>query len=193
METPSQSVSLLLQRWSGGDNEALNELIPLVYGELRRMARRYMRQQAGGHTLQTTALINEAFLRLVGQEETQWENRAHFFGVAAQAMRHILVDYARTRNVAKRGGGAQQVSLDQALSIGPEHDADLIALDDALNLLAKLDQRRCQVVELRFFGGLTEEEISAVLKVSTRTVRNDWSFARAWLLRELDRKGQHDT
>ena len=193
METPSQSVSLLLQRWSGGDNEALNELIPLVYGELRRMARRYMRQQAGGHTLQTTALINEAFLRLVGQGETQWENRAHFFGVAAQAMRHILVDYARTRNVAKRGGGAQQVSLDQALSIGPEHDADLIALDDALNLLAKLDQRRCQVVELRFFGGLTEEEISAVLKVSTRTVRNDWSFARAWLLRELDRKGQHDT
>ncbi len=193
METSSQSVSLLLQRWSGGDNEALNELIPLVYAELRRMARRYMRQQAGAHTLQTTALINEAFLRLVGQEETQWENRAHFFGVAAQAMRHILVDYARTRNVAKRGGGAQQVSLDQALTISPEHDADLVALDDALNELAKLDQRRCLVVELRFFGGLTEEEIGTVLKVSARTVRNDWSFARAWLLRELDGKGQHDT
>lgn len=192
METSSQSVSLLLQRWSGGDNEALNELIPLVYAELRRMARRYMRRQVGGHTLQTTALINEAFLRLVGQNETQWENRAHFFGVAAQAMRHILVDYARTRNVAKRGGGVQQVQLDQALTISPEHDADLVALDDALNELAKLDQRRCLVVELRFFGGLTEEEIGTVLKVSTRTVRNDWSFARAWLLRELDRKRQHD-
>lgn len=192
METSSQSVSLLLQRWSGGDNEALNELIPLVYAELRRMARRYMRRQVGGHTLQTTALINEAFLRLVGQNETQWENRAHFFGVAAQAMRHILVDYARTRKVAKRGGGVQQVPLDQALTISPEHDADLVALDDALNELAKLDQRRCLVVELRFFGGLTEEEIGTVLKVSTRTVRNDWSFARAWLLRELDRKRQHD-
>jgi RNA polymerase sigma factor (TIGR02999 family) len=188
MDTSAQSISQLLQRWSDGDGEALDQLTPLVYGELRLMARRYMRRQASGHTLQTTALIHEAYLRLVGQEEKRWENRAHFFGVAAQAMRHILVDYARARNMAKRGGGALQVSLDEALTIGPDPGADLVALDDALTALAKLDERQSQVVELRFFGGLTEEEIGQVLKVSARTVRSDWRLARMWLLRELSRK-----
>jgi RNA polymerase sigma factor (TIGR02999 family) len=188
MEISSQSVSLLLQRWSDGDSGALDQLMPLVYGELRRMARRYMGQQPSGHTLQTTALIHEAYLRLVGQEEKRWENRAHFFGFAAQAMRHILVDYARARNRDKRGGGGQQVSLDEALTICPERGADLVALDDALIALAKLYERQSKVVELRFFGGLTEEEIGEVLKVSPRTVRSDWSLARSWLLRELSRK-----
>jgi RNA polymerase sigma factor (TIGR02999 family) len=190
METSAPSVSQLLRRWSEGDRDALDQLTPLVYAELRRMARRYMNQQPAGHTLQTTALIHEAYLRLIGQEEKHWENRAHFFGVAAQAMRHILVDYARARKVAKRGGGAHQVSLDEALVISPEGSMDLVALNDALDALARLDQRQSQVVELRFFGGLTEEEISEVLKVSTRTVRSDWRLARSWLLRELDKNGQ---
>ncbi len=186
METSAPSVSQLLQRWSEGDRDALDQLTPLVYAELRLMARRYMNQQPPGHTLQTTALIHEAYLRLVGQEEKQWENRAHFFGVAAQAMRHILVDYARARQMAKRGGGAHQVSLDEAMVISPEGSDDLVALNDALDALASLDQRQSQVVEMRFFGGLTEEEISQVLNVSTRTVRSDWRLARSWLLRELD-------
>ena len=194
METAALSVSQLLQRWSEGDRNALDQLTPLVYDELHRMARRYMQQQPAGHTLQTTALIHEAYLRLIGQREKHWENRAHFFGVAAQAMRHILVDYARARKMAKRGGGAHQVSLDEALTIGPEHGLegsnDLVALNDALDALAKLDQRQSQIVELRFFGGLTEEEISEVLKVSTRTVRSDWRLARSWLLRELDKNSQ---
>lgn len=188
METSAASVSQLLQRWSKGDRDALDQLTPLVYDELRRMARRYMRQQPVGHTLQTTALIHEAYLRLIGQAEKRWENRVHFFGVAAQAMRHILVDYARARQTAKRGGGAQQVSLDEALVVSPKGNDDLVALNDALEALAALDQRQSQVVELRFFGGLTEEEISQVLQVSTRTVRSDWRLARSWLLRELDRR-----
>jgi RNA polymerase sigma factor (TIGR02999 family) len=142
---------------------------------------------APGHTLQTTALINEAYLRLVEQEDKRWENRAHFFGVAAQAMRHILVDYARTQNRTKRGGGARPVPLDEVLTICSERSAELIALDDALKELAKLDERQSKVVELRFFGGLTEEEIAEVLKVSPRTVSNDWSLARSWLLRELNK------
>jgi RNA polymerase sigma factor (TIGR02999 family) len=188
MGISSPSVSHLLQRWSDGDREALDQLMPLVYQELRRMARRYMEQQPAGHTLQTTALIHEAYLRLVGQEEKRWENRAHFFGVAAQAMRHILVDYARARNRAKRGGGARAASLDEALTVCPGPGAELVALDDALSALAKLDKRQSQVVELRFFGGLTEGEIGEVLKVSTRTVRSDWRLARLWLLRELSKK-----
>jgi RNA polymerase sigma factor (TIGR02999 family) len=192
METTAPTVSQLLQRWSEGDQGALDQLTPLVYDELRRMARRYMKQQPAGHTLQTTALIHEAYLRLVGQKEKHWGNRAHFFAVAAQAMRHILVDYARARKMAKRGGGAYQVSLDEALVIGPEGGDDLVALNDALDALAKLDRRQSQVVELRFFGGLTEEEISEVLNVSTRTVRSDWRLARSWLLRELDREKRDD-
>jgi RNA polymerase sigma factor (TIGR02999 family) len=192
MDNSAPSVSQLLQRWNEGDQGALDQLTPLVYDELRRMARRYMKQQPAGHTLQTTALIHEAYLRLVGQQEKQWENRAHFFAVAAQAMRHILVDYARARKMAKRGGGAHQVSLDEALVISPEGGDDLVALNDALDALAKLDRRQSQVVELRFFGGLTEEEIGEVLKVSSRTVRSDWRVARSWLMRELDREKRDD-
>ncbi len=191
METAALSVSQLLQRWSEGDGSALDQLTPLVYDELHRMARRYMQQQPAGHTLQTTALIHEAYLRLIGQQEKHWENRAHFFGVAAQAMRHILVDYARARKMVKRGGGAQQVSLDEALTISPEHSDDLVALHDALIALAALDPRQSRIVELRFFGGLTEEEIGEVLQLSARTVRSDWRLARSWLLRELDR-GERD-
>ena len=190
METPTSPISQLLRRWSQGERAALDELMPLVYDELRRMAHRYIAQQAPGHTLQTTALIHEAYLRLLGQEEKQWENRAHFFGVAAQAMRHILVDYARTQCRDKRGGGAPQVSLDEALTLSPGHERELVALDDALTALAKLDQRQSQVVELRFFGGLAEAEIAQVLQVSVRTVSGDWSLARAWLLHELDRTTQ---
>ena len=187
MTTPSLLVSQLLQRWSEGDRSAFDQLMPLVYAELRQMARRYVRQERADHTLQTTALIHEAYLKLLGQQEKEWKNRAHFFGVAAQAMRHILVDYARARKMGKRGGGAQQFSLDEAITLSPKRAADLVALDDALSMLAKLDQRQSQIVELRFFGGLTEEEISEILKVSTRTVRSDWRLARSWLLRELDR------
>jgi RNA polymerase sigma factor (TIGR02999 family) len=187
--TSALPISQLLQRWSQGDRGALDELTPLVYDELRRMAHRYIAQQSPGHTLQTTALIHEAYLRLVGQPEKHWENRSHFFGVAAQAMRHILVDYARARCRDKRGGGARTVSLDEALTLGPEYGRELVALDEALTELAKLDARKSQVVELRFFGGLTETEIAAVLKVSQRTVSGDWRLARAWLLRQLDQGG----
>jgi len=183
----------LLQRWSQGDRSALDELTPLVYGELRRMAHRYIAQQSPGHTLQTTALIHEAYMRLVGQSEKHWENRSHFFGVAAQAMRHILVDYARARCRDKRGGGARAVSLDEALTLGPEYSRELVALDEALTDLAKLDARKSRVVELRFFGGLTEPEIAAVLKVSQRTVNGDWRLARAWLLRQLDQAAGKST
>ncbi len=190
METASQPISQLLQRWSQGDRAAFDELTPLVYDELRRIAHRYMAQQSPGHMLQTTALINEAYLRLGRQEEKCWGNRAHFFAVAAQAMRHILVDDARAQRRDKRGGGAQQLSLDEALTLGPERSAELVALDDALTVLAKLDERQSQIVELRFFGGLTEAEISEVLQVSMRTVSSDWSLARAWLLRELDQSAQ---
>lgn len=187
METSSQSVSQLLRRWSDGESEALDQLLPLVYGELRRMARRYMRQQPSGHTLQTTALIHEAYLRLIGQEEKHWENRAHFFGVAAQAMRHILVDYARARRTAKRGGEAQAISLDEAAIVSDERAAELVALDDALAELSRLSPRQCRVVELRYFGGLSVAETSEVLAVSSDTVTRDWNQAKAWLHRELDR------
>jgi RNA polymerase sigma factor (TIGR02999 family) len=187
--TSAQPISQLLQRWSRGDRGALDELTPLVYDELHRMAHRYIAQQSPGHTLQTTALIHEAYLKLAGHAEKHWENRAHFFGVAAQAMRHILVDYARTWSRDKRGGGARAVSLDEALTLGPQHGRELIALDEALNDLAKLDPRKSRVVELRFFGGLAEPEIAAVLKVSQRTVSGDWRMARAWLLRQLDQTG----
>lgn len=187
METSSQPISYLLQRWSSGDCAARDELLPLVYDELRRMAHRHMAHQSPGHTLQTTALLHEAYLRLVGQEEKHWANRAHFFGVAAQAMRHILVDYARAQQSDKRGGGAAQFSLDEALVIGPERSAELVALDDALAALAQLDERQSRVVELRFFGGLTEVEIAEVLQLSLRTVSGDWRLARAWRLRELSK------
>ncbi len=166
---------------------ALEQLLPLVYDELRRMARRYMGQQPAGHTLQTTALIHEAYLRLLGQEEKRWENRAHFFGVAAQAMRHILVDYARARHSAKRGGAARAVALEEAAVVSDERAAELVALDDALAELARLAPRQCQVVELRYFGGLSATETAEVLNVSTDTVTRDWNQAKAWLYRELSK------
>ena len=196
MDTSPQPISQMLQRWGQGDRAALEELMPLVYDELHRIAHRYIAQQAPGHTLQTTALLHEAYLRLVGQEEKHWENRAHFFGVAAQAMRHILVEYARAQLRDKRGGGALRLSLDgaldKALTLGPEQSAELVALHDALTELAKFDERQCRIVELRFFGGLTEPEIAAVLQVSQRTVSSDWRLARAWLLRQIDQTKKHD-
>ena len=186
METSSDSVSQLLHRWSDGDKGALDQLMPLVYGELRKMARRYMWQQPSDHTLQTTALIHEAYLRLVGGEEKHWQSRAHFFGVAAQAMRHILVDYARARHAGKRGGEARAVSLEEAAFVSEERAAELVALDDALAELARLSPRQGRVVELRYFGGLSVTETAEVLQVSSDTVTRDWNQAKAWLHRELN-------
>lgn len=186
--TPApQDISQLLRAWGAGDQTALDRLMPLVYDELRRMAERYMNRQPAGHTLQTTALIHEAYLRLVNQQEMHWQNRAHFFGVAAKAMRSILVDYARTRQAFKRGGAARQVTLDEAAAVSTAPTAELVALDDALQRLAAFDQRKCQVVEMRYFGGLTVEETAAVLQVSPETVARDWRLARTWLLRELSK------
>ena len=190
MTSPStKQITQLLLAWNGGDQAALDRLVPLVYGELRRAARRYMRRERLGHTLQTTALVNEVYLRLIDAQGVRWQNRAHFFAIAAQLMRQILVDFARRRRQLKRGGEAQQVSLDEALMISQEPGEDLVALDDALKALATLSPRQSQVVELRYFGGLTETEIAEVLKVSERTVRNDWNMAKVWLLRELGRAG----
>jgi len=183
---PSQKeVTQLLLAWSQGDRSALEELIPLVYDELHRMARRYMVREQAAHTLQTTALVNEAYLRMVDLRKVQWQNRAHFFAVSAQLMRRILVDFARSRNYQKRGGGKRKVSLDEALEVSPEQDADLVLLDEALNALAALDDRKRRVVELRFFGGLTVDETAHVLEVSPDTVMRDWKMAKVWLLREM--------
>jgi RNA polymerase sigma factor (TIGR02999 family) len=187
MTSLSQEVSQLLHAWSDGDRTALDKLVPLVYDELRRIARRYMDRQQAGHTLQTTALIHEAYLKLIDQKEAHWRNRAHFFGVAAKAMRSILVDYARASHAAKRGGQAVLVSLDEAAVASHERAAELLALDDALAGLAAVDRRKCLVVELRYFGGLSVEETAEVLKVSVETVARDWRLARAWLLRELSK------
>ncbi|HKQ76469.1 MAG TPA: sigma-70 family RNA polymerase sigma factor [Blastocatellia bacterium] len=186
--TPApQEVSELLRAWSDGDQDALGSLMPLVYDELRRMAKRHMDRQGPGHTLQTTALIHEAYLRLVDQKETRWQNRAHFFAVAARAMRHILVDYARARHAAKRGGEARSAPFDEAALVSEERTSELVALDDALESLAAVDQRKCQVVELRYFGGLSVQETAEVLKVSPETVARDWRLARTWLLRALSK------
>lgn len=187
-ETPPGEVTQLLQAWSGGDGAALEQLTALVHDELRRLAARYMRRERPGHTLQTSALINEAYLRLVDARHVQWQNRAHFFAVSAQVMRRILIDVARSRQNLKRGGGARPISLDEALAASPERSADLLALDEALERLAVLSPRQSQVVELRYFGGLTEDEMAEVLHVSPRTVRHDWGLARAWLYRELTRE-----
>jgi RNA polymerase sigma-70 factor, ECF subfamily len=182
---PAQEVTQLLHAWSEGDEEALGKLMPLVYQELHRLARRYMVGESPGHTLQTTALVNEAYLRLVDVKQVKWQNRAHFFGISAQLMRRILVDFARSRRSIKRGGVAQTISLEGALMVSPERGADVVALDDALKTLDSIDARRSRVVELRFFGGLTVEETGEVLKVSAETVMHDWKLAKAWLLREL--------
>lgn len=187
MSTPSQNITKLLVDWRNGDQEALDQLMPLVYEELRRMANHYMRNERKGHTLQTSALVNEAYLRLVDHENIDWQNRSHFFGLAAQAMRRILVDHARSRNYQKRGGNAERVSLDEAANFAEERATELIALDEALQELAKLDPRKSRIVEMRYFGGLTGEETAEVLGISTATVARDWETAKAWLLRELSR------
>lgn len=184
MQSPKEVTRLLLA-WSQGNRSALEELIPLVYNELHKMARRYMVREQAAHTLQATALVNEAYLRMVDLQKVQWQNRAHFFAVSAQLMRRILVDFARSRNYQKRGGGQRKVSLDEALEVSPEQDADLVLLDEALNALAALDDRKRRVVELRFFGGLTVDETAHVLEVSPDTVMRDWKMAKVWLLREM--------
>jgi len=187
METQGepQEVTRLLLAWNEGDEGALEKLVPQVYQELRRLAKRQMRREHPDHTLQTTALINEAYLRLVDLRNVQWQNRAHFFALCARLMRRILVDFARSRHYAKRGGGAQPVSLDESLVVSPAHSTDFVAVDDALKALTKVDARKAQVVELRFFGGLTVEEAAEALKVSSETIQRDWKLAKAWLLREL--------
>jgi RNA polymerase sigma-70 factor (ECF subfamily) len=177
-------VSTLLRAWSDGDRCALEQLTPFVYDELRRLARRYMKRERPGHSLQTTALVNEAWMRLVDYKRMQWQDRAHFFAVSAQLMRRILVEHARRHNL-KRGGGVQHVPLDEALVMCGDRATDVVALDDAMNALARFDPRKVQVVEMRFFGGLSVEETAEVLKVSPVTVMRDWSAAKAWLHREL--------
>jgi RNA polymerase sigma factor (TIGR02999 family) len=184
----SPQITQLLVEWGGGNQAALEQLIPLVYDELRRIAKRYMRQQSAGHTFQTTELIHEAYLKLAKQDSQNWQNRAHFFGVAAQAMRHILVDYARSKQSQKRGGW-QRVTLDEGLAISLQRSEEMLNLDEALRRLGELDERKSRVVELKYFGGLTNDEIAEVLKISPETVKRDWKFSRTWLLRELSDAG----
>ena len=183
-----QNITQLLAEWRDGDQSALDELYPLVYDELHRLARLYMSRERKGHTLQTTALINEAYVRLVGQK-VNWANRSHFFAISAQIMRRILIDHARRHAYAKRGGGAQQVSLEEAATVTPDQSGELIRLDEALKSLAEMDPRRSQVVELRYFGGLNNEEIAGVLNVSENKVTRDWNMARAWLYQQLTGSG----
>jgi len=184
----SNQVTELLVRWRGGDREALDTLMPLVYAELRRLAKSYLQRERPNHTLQSTALVNEAYVRLIGQNLPQWQNRAHFFGVAAQLMRQILVDYARSHRADKRGGGAFKLTLGDAAEQAQPIDIDLVALDDALKTLAEIDPQQGRIVELKFFAGLTNEDASEILGISTSTVKRDWVTARAWLFRELDRR-----
>lgn len=185
MTQPSHQVTELLKDWSGGDQTAADKLMPLVYEELRRLAHQYMRREKPGHTLQTSALVNEAYVRLVDQSKIQWASRAHFFGIAAHLMRQILVDQARRRNVAKRGHGALRVSLNEATAVAQEQSASVMALDDALKSLEQIDPRKSRIVELRFFGGMSIEETAEALKVSPGTVMREWTFARAWLRNQM--------
>ena len=182
---PAQDVTAILRAWTGGDERALDRLLPVLYEELRRTARAYMRRERSGHTLQTTALVNEVFLRLVDIHQVQWHDRVHFLTMAAQLMRRILVDHARRRGYRKRGGGERPVPLDESAMISPGWGPHFVAVDDALNGLAKQDARKARVVEMRFFGGLSVEETAAALDVSTQTVLRDWSLAKAWLRREM--------
>ena len=185
MPASPDQVSDLLVAWGEGDESARDELIPLVYAELHRLAHHYMVQERPAHTLQTSGLVNEAFLRLVDQRAVHWKNRSHFFGIAAQMMRRVLVDYARKRQYAKRGGNARQVSLDDALIISRERTEEVVALDEALNRLSEFDSRKSQIVELRFFCGFSIDETAEILNVSQGTVRRDWTLAKAWLRREM--------
>ena len=187
----SSPVTELLVRWREGDREALDALVPLVYEELRRIAQRYLRNERPSHTLQSTALVNEAYVRMLAQDFPQWHNRAHFFAVAAQLMRQILVDYARNQRAAKRGGGACKLALDEAAENPLPMDVDVVALDDALKILATMDEQQSRVVELRFFGGLSIDDTAEALGISSSTVKRDWVTARAWLFRELDRSSEH--
>jgi RNA polymerase sigma factor (TIGR02999 family) len=180
-------VSLLLQGWRNGDSQALNALLPLVYKELRRLARMQLQKERPDHTLQSAALVHEAYLRLIGLNPPQWESRTHFFAIAAQLMRQILVDYARRHRAAKRGGSVCKLSLDDVMAASPGKDLDVVALDDALNTLAKIDPRQSRVVELRFFAGLSLQEISEAMEIAPATVQRDWTAARAWLHREISR------
>lgn len=184
--TQGRELTMLLQAWSKGDQQALERLVPHVQRELHRLARRYMAGERTNHPLQTTALINEAYIRLIEWNKVQWQNRAHFFAVAAQMMRRILVDVARARQGSKGGGGAHETTLDEACVFRPEKSRDVVALDEALTRLAEMDPRKSRIVELRFFGGLDVEETAAVLEVSGRTVLREWILARAWLYRELN-------
>ena len=189
VEPHSQSVTQLLVAWGQGEQAALEKLVPRVYAELRRIAHRYMYRERPGHTLQTTALVNEAYLRLIDAKQVQWQDRAHFFAVSAQLVRRILVDSARSRRFLKRGGGEQKVTFDETLFVPREPGRDLLALDDAMKALALTDARKSQVVELRFFGGLSADETAEVLKVSPDTVLRDWKLAKVWLAREISKAG----
>ena len=185
----SHDLTLLLHDWHRGDPRALDKIIPRVYDELRRLAHLYMAREQPGHVLQTTALIHEAFLKLTQAENIEWRNRTHFFAISSSLMRRVLVEFARSRNTRKRGANSPQVSFDESLVVSPENDPDLIAIDDALNSLAELDARQAEIVELRCFGGLTEEETATVLGVSRLTVIRDWKSAKLWLLHELKHRG----
>ncbi|HKS39054.1 MAG TPA: sigma-70 family RNA polymerase sigma factor [Blastocatellia bacterium] len=192
MSTLSNSVTQLLIEWRDGDKTALDKLVPLVYEELRRLAHYYVRRERAGHTLQTSGLVNEAYLRLVDHKGMRWQNREHFYAVAAQAMRRILVDYARSRNYAKRGGEALIVELDEAAIVAKKQVADLVALDDALQDLAAIDPRKSRIVEMRYFGGMSVEETASVLGVAPITVMREWSAAKAWLLRQMSAENTSD-
>jgi RNA polymerase sigma factor (TIGR02999 family) len=181
----THQITQLLFRWREGDRQALDDLLPLVYNELHRLAGYYMRGERPSHTLQTSALVNEAYLRLAGTEDIRWQNRAHFFAIAAQVMRRILVDHARRRDKQKRGGAVQKVDFDEAMLVSEERAAEVVALDDALKSLAAIDPRKSQLVELRFFGGMSIDETAEVLQVSPGTIMRDWTLAKAWLLREI--------
>ncbi len=194
MGTPSsQEITQLLQAWSGGDQAALEELVPLVRAELHRLARHYMANERRGHVLQTTALVNEAYLRLIDWKNVNWQNRAHFFGISARLMRNILVDFARRRPRLEGGQEAQQVSFDDALRVSPDQSGDLVGLDEALKILETFDSRKGRIVELRFFGGLSVKETAEVLKISPRTTIREWGKAKAWLLEELSAKECRET
>lgn len=190
--SPKHEVTQMLLAWNDGDENALERLIPYVEAELHRLAQYYLSRERPGHTLQATALVNEAFLRLIDSQSVQWQNRAHFFGITAQVMRRILVDHARRRRNQKRGGELLRVSLVEAENVAGGRDTSVIALDEALQLLAEFDQRKSRIVELKFFGGLSEEEIAEVLQVSLRTVQRDWNLARAWLFKELSKEDSDD-
>jgi len=185
-----EHITQLLIAWGDGDQSALEELAPIVHAELRRLAHHYMSRERPGHTLQTSALVNEAFIRLIDWKNVRWQNRAHFFAVSAQLMRRILVDFARNKNYLKRGGGTRLVALDEAESLAAEPDTDLVALDEALITLSEMDQRKGQIVEMRFFGGLSIKEVAEVLHVSEETVMRDWRLAKVWLLRELGQEAK---